>query len=161
MTATGAPTNKRTAVATKVATKPARKRRPKPVLGWLEHVDLPELRVYSLRAKLDTGAKSSALHVDNLRLLSPRQAAFDVIMDGGRVRHVTARVSRKARVKSSNGHFDRRIFIETKLRIGDMVRDIEMSLVDREKMLHRMLVGRTSLKGLLVDPSRRYLLDQD
>jgi hypothetical protein len=139
---------------------PARRNK-KPVFGWLEHVDLPELRVYRLRAKLDTGAKSSALHVDNLRMLSPHRATFDVVLDSGRVRHVTARVSRTARVKSSNGHYDRRVFVETRMRIGNIERDVEISLVDREEMLHRMLVGRTSLKGLLVDPARRYLHDED
>lgn len=136
-----------------------RTRRSKPVLGWIEHVDLPDLRVYNLRAKLDTGAKSSALHVDNLQLVSPKKAKFDVVLDTGRVRHVTARVSRIARVKSSNGQFERRVFIETGLRIGPHERAVEVSLVDRGSMLHRMLLGRTSLKGLLVDPSRRYLLD--
>lgn len=143
------------------AVAPRKGRPPKLVAGWLEHIDLPELGVRGLRAKLDTGAKSSALHVDRLRFVTPKRVAFDVVMDDDRVRHLRARVSRVSRVKSSNGHFDERVFIRTLLRIGPYEHEIDVSLVDREKMMHRMLLGRTSLSGLLVDPTRRHLLDDD
>lgn len=135
---------------------------PKPVAGWIETVDLPDLRVFGLRAKLDTGAKSSALHVEHLVPLGTRRVRFDVIVEmqgKRRVRHVEAAVSRRSRVRSSNGEYSHRVFIKTRMRLGDVEREIELSLVDRERMLHRMLVGRTSLKGILVDPSRRHLLD--
>jgi len=131
------------------------------VAGWLEHIDLPDLKVFGLRAKLDTGAKSSALHVDRLRYISPKRVAFDVVLDNERVRHLEARVERISRVKSSNGHFDKRVFIRTRLRMGPIEREIDVSLVDREKMLHRMLLGRTSLGGVLVNPTRRHLLEED
>lgn len=142
---------------TKTATKV--KRAPKLTVGWLEHIDLPELKVYGLRAKLDTGAKSSALHVEHLRHLTPHKVAFDVVLDSHRVRHLTARIARTSRVKSSNGHFERRVFIQTQLRLGPVEREVEVSLVDRERMLHRMLLGRTSLKGLLINPAQTYLLE--
>lgn len=136
--------------------------RAKPVAGWIETIDLPGLRVYGLRAKLDTGAKSSALHVEHMVSLPGGHVRFDVILESGgkhRVRHVEARVTRRSRVRSSNGEYSVRVFIQTLLRIGSLQREIELSLVDRERMLHRMLLGRTSLKGILVDPARRHLLE--
>lgn len=130
------------------------------VAGWLESVDLPEWRIYGIVAKLDTGARSSALHVEALRHEVEGWVRFDVVLDpaAGQRRHVRARIVREGRVRSSTGHFTQRVFVRTRLRLGALERDVELSLVDREQMQYRMLVGRTSLKGVLVNPSRRHLL---
>ncbi|MDH5674872.1 MAG: RimK/LysX family protein [Myxococcales bacterium] len=148
------------------AKRPRTALRERPVIGWVENVDLPEWRVFGLRAKADTGARSSALHVYNLREDGPRHVLFDVVIDADRGNHrhrhdVRARIARRARVRSSNGQYEVRVFVKARIRIGEVEREIELSLADRREMTHRMLLGRTSLKGLLVDASRRYLLSEE
>lgn len=137
--------------------------REKILVGWNENVDLPEWGVQRLGAKIDTGARSSALHVEGLQLLPRERVRFNVVVHREfRDRHVPviARIVRRSRVRSSNGQFERRIFVETTLSLGGVEKKIEVSLVDRGKMLHRMLLGRTALKGdFVVDVSRRHLHD--
>jgi hypothetical protein len=132
------------------------------VIGLAEYVDLPEWRVLRLRAKVDTGARSSALHVENLRELPNGRVRFDVRLHRYRPeRKVTieAAISRRARVRSSSGASEVRIFVTTRVRVGHVVLDAELGLVDRTRMIYRMLLGRTALGArFLVDPSRRYLL---
>jgi len=132
----------------------------KVVVGWNERVALPEWRIASLRAKVDTGARSSALHVDNLAPLPGRRVKFDIVVSdtGRRRRHVVARVSRTGHVRSSTGHGAIRYFVRTMVRLGPIEREVELSLVDRSAMRFRMLLGRTALSGLLVDPARAGLL---
>jgi hypothetical protein len=128
--------------------------------GWREWADLPEWGITWVRAKLDTGAKTSALHVTGLEALSGGRVAFDVQpsrRSDRRVRVVTD-VVREARVRSSNGASSTRPVVRTRLRIGDVEHEIELTLVDRGAMLHRLLVGRTGLAGIVVDASRRYVL---
>ena len=137
-------------------------KRQEPVLiGWTEYVDLPDWGVKNIRAKIDTGARSSALHVENIEEKSG-WVRFDVIArrtSRDRVTHVRTRVARRSRVRSSNGAIETRLFVKTRLRLGPVERDIEVSLVDRGKMIHRMLLGRTALHGpFLIDVNRRMLL---
>lgn len=134
------------------------------LIGWNESVDLPDWGIKRLGAKIDTGARSSALHVEDLVPLTRSRVRFRVVIHREhRDRHVpvVARVSRRARVRSSNGEFETRYFVKTTMRLGAVEKEIEMSLVDRGKMVHRMLIGRTALTGdFLVDVSRRHLLDR-
>jgi hypothetical protein len=125
-------------------------------IGWSEFVDLPEWGIRGLRAKVDTGARTSALHVENVQERPRGRVRFEVVLDRreGRVR-VEARVRRRARVRSSTGHWTTRTFVATRLELGPLTRDIEVGLVDREQMIHRMLLGRAALTGCLVDPGRR------
>ena len=128
--------------------------------GWREWADLPEWGITRVRAKLDTGARTSALHVTGLEELPGGRVAFDVQpghRSDRRIRVVTD-VVRKARVRSSNGASSTRPVVRTRLRIGTVEREIELTLVDRGAMLHRLLVGRTGLSGIVVDASRRYVL---
>lgn len=129
------------------------------LIGWNEYVDLPEWGVSKLRAKVDTGARTSALHVENLRELASGRAAFDVVLDrrkSHRRVHVIARIRRRAKVRSSTGHYETRIFVATRLRLGPVERDIEVSLVSREQMIFRMLLGREALgPPFLIDAHRR------
>jgi hypothetical protein len=132
------------------------------VIGWNEYVDLPDWGVRRLRAKVDTGARTSALHVDRIDELPGGRVRFDVVLHrkkrDRRIR-VEARIRRRGRVRSSTGHYTTRIFVKTRVRIGPTEHEIEVSLVDREKMLHRMLLGREALEGrYLVDVSRRAVL---
>ena len=73
--------------------------------------------------------------------------------------HVEAKIRRRGLVKPSSGDGQTRIFVVTTLRIGPVEREVEVSLVDREKMIFRMLIGRSALgRGVLVDPNRRYVV---
>lgn len=132
------------------------------VIGWSEYVALPEWGIAALRAKADTGARSSALHVEAIEELPRGRVRFDVVLHRLRRRRVTveARIRRRARVRSSNGHYTTRIFVRTRVRIGTVERRVELSLVDRGSMIYRMLLGRSALQGLFVDPHRRHLVGQ-
>ncbi|HVW27627.1 MAG TPA: RimK/LysX family protein [Polyangiaceae bacterium] len=132
------------------------------VIGFAELVDLPEWGIVGLRGKIDTGAKTSALHVSNIREIGNGRVGFDVRLHRrrtDRIVHVEAKILRRGRVRPSNGDVQTRLFVTTTLRIGSIERTIELSLVDRENMIYRMLVGRTAISaGVLVDPARRYAL---
>lgn len=132
------------------------------VIGWTEYVDLPRWGVSRLRAKVDTGARSSALHVENLRELPRGYVSFDVVLHRRkRERHVQVhtKVLRRGVVRSSSGEGVRRIFVSTVLRLGPVQKEIEVSLVDRGEMIHRMLLGRSALSGpFLIDVDRRLAL---
>jgi hypothetical protein len=131
------------------------------VIGWTEYVDLPDWGVRRIRAKVDTGALSSALHVENIRELPRGTVQFDVVMQRGRSdRHVRVRahITRRSRVRSSNGELSQRLFVETTLRLAGIEKPIEIGLVDRTKMIHRMLLGRAALAGpFLVDVDHQML----
>ena len=131
------------------------------VIGWTEYVDLPDWGVRRLRAKVDTGARSSALHVENIRELPRGLVRFDVVLHRehrDRRVSVRAQVKRRSRVRSSNGEIHQRLFVETTLRLGGIEKPIEVGLVDRAKMIHRMLLGRAALAGpFLVDVDHRML----
>jgi hypothetical protein len=132
------------------------------VIGLAEYVDIPFWRILGLRAKVDTGARSSALHVENLRELSRDRVRFDVRLHrlkSERRVTVEAPIVRRARVRASTGEAKARIFVAATVRIGTVVQRIELGLVDRANMLYRMLLGRMALAPhFLVDPSRRYVL---
>ena len=132
------------------------------VIGVTEYVDIPEWRILRLRAKIDTGARSSALHVENIRELAGDRVRFDVRLSRSQSdRRVTveARVARRGHVRPSSGELEARIFVAVRVRIGPVEREIELSLVDRGRMIFRMLIGRRALaQAFLVDPGRRYLL---
>ncbi len=134
------------------------------VIGWTEYVDLPDWGVRRLRAKVDTGARSSALHVENIRELPRDGVRFDVVLHRqkrDRRVHVRAQVVRRSRVRSSNGELSQRLFVQTTLRLGPVEKTIEIGLVDREKMIHRMLLGRAALSGpFLIDVDHRMLLSR-
>jgi hypothetical protein len=131
------------------------------VVGWNEAIDLPDWKVRGLRAKVDTGARSSALHVEDIEEIGRGRVRFDVILHRAkrdRHVHVAAPITRKARVRSSNGEHEERYFVETTLVLGPLRKKIEISLVDRGEMRFRMLLGRTALAGVWVDVAHANLL---
>ena len=135
---------------------------PRLLIGWNEYVDIPDWGIRRLRAKVDTGARSSALHVENIVELPHRHVRFDVVLHRAkrdRRVHVTAPIARFGRVRSSTGRYEMRIFVEASVMLGPVERRIEVSLVDRGKMIFRMLLGRTALAGhFVIDPGRRHIL---
>lgn len=131
------------------------------MVGWCEYVELPEWGVRCIRAKIDTGARSSSLHVRNIKRLTRGRVAFDVVLgrrDGARTVRVIAPIVRRSHVKPTTGEEQRRYFVRTLVRFGGQEREIEVNLVDRAAMRFRMLLGRTALGGLIISPTRRYLL---
>lgn len=136
------------------------------VIGWKERVALPELGIPSLKAKIDTGARTSALHVAALRVLAEGdegEAELEVTLAPNRRRPdrlVRARVHQIARVRvtDSGGHPELRPVIETDLVLGPVRRRVRLTLTDRSTMLFRMILGRKAIEGrFLVDVSRKYL----
>jgi hypothetical protein len=138
-------------------------RRKKTVVGWRERVDLPEWGVKGILAKVDTGARTSAIHVENLRHTSKGHVAFDVVLSrkkDAKTTTVTAKIVRETRIRPSTGHYQERIVVATKMRLGKKTKTIEMTLVSRPHMICRMLIGRSALEGdFLVDVTLRHTAD--
>lgn len=137
------------------------------VVGWKEYLDLPELGIVRLKAKVDTGARTSALHVAALRVLRDDgdgggEIEFVVPLsrrDPERIVTARARMLRQVRVTDSSGGSEVRPVIETELVLGPVRKRILLTLTDRAGMLFRMLLARKALEGdFLVDVSRRYAL---
>ncbi len=133
------------------------------VVGWRELVVLPGLAVGPLRAKIDTGARSSSLHVDEQWRFVERGAPWIGFRLRPRRRlprvcEAAAPIHDERDVVDSGGRRSRRVFILTPLRLAGMERPAEINLTDRGGMLFPLLVGRTALQGAFtVDPSRSFV----
>lgn len=135
-----------------------------PLLGWREWVWLPALHLQPLRAKIDTGAKTCALHAfyvepfrhrggDWVRFgIHPQPKRSDIVV------HCQAPLIDRRLVTDSGGHREQRCVIETGLRLGAAEIETEVTLTDRETMQFRMLIGRNALRGFVIDPVRSYCL---
>ncbi len=136
----------------------------KPMLGWREWVGLPELKLAGIKAKIDTGARSSALHAFSIEpyrkdgqrwvmfAIHPLQKNCDVWVE------CHAQVKDRRLVMDSGGHKQRRYVIETQLVLGQSVIKAEMTLTNRDSMSFRMLLGRTAMDArFIIDPGASYL----
>lgn len=133
-------------------------------IGWREWVALPELGLPAVKAKVDTGACTSALHTFMLEPFEQdgrRRVRFGVHpLQGRRDVEVfcVADVVDERYVRSSNGQRERRLVIRTPLRIGPCVWPIEITLANRDTMNFRMLLGRMAMQGhVVVNPGSSYL----
>lgn len=135
------------------------------ILGWREWLALPAFGIDYIKAKIDTGARTSALHAFYLEPferegmpwirfgIHPKQG------NSAEVVHCEAAVADRRTVTDSGGHEEERFVIQTPVRLGEQVIMTEITLTDRENMRFRMLLGRTAMRGqFMVDPERSYLI---
>lgn len=133
-------------------------------IGWREWLGFPDLDIPRIKAKIDTGARTSALHAF---LVEPftrdgqpwvRFAIHPIQGDVDTVVECTAPIKDQRVVRDSGGHEEMRYVIETRIAIGDEIVPAEVTLTDRDGMTFRVLLGRTALrKRYVVHPGRSYL----
>jgi hypothetical protein len=134
------------------------------VVGWREWVALPALGIPAIKAKIDTGARSSAIHAFDVELFRRRRAHFvrfkvhPIQRDTETTIAAEARVLDHRHVRSSSGHADERPVIVTELELLGERWPIELTLANRDQMGFRMLLGREAFRGrCLVDAARSFL----
>ena len=134
------------------------------IIGWREWVGLPGLGIPGIRAKVDTGAKTSALHSFNVEhvekdgepyarfLVHPHQQSDDLVM------RCEAKIIDQRPVRDSGGHVEDRYVIETVFEIAGQSCPLEITLTNRNDMMFRMLLGRSALveAGITVNPELSY-----
>lgn len=137
------------------------------IIGFREWISLPDLALPALKAKIDTGAKTSSLHAFDIKLVKrggklfvrfkvhPIQKNLDVVVLC-RAPLVDRRI-----VTDSGGHRELRYVINTTIQMGLNKKMIELTLTNRESMKYRMLIGREALKQFYIDPSQSYLLKKN
>lgn len=136
------------------------------LIGWREWVSLPQLGLPAIKAKIDTGARTSAIHAFDIET-TKKNGGKDwltfkvqpVQRDTSIICSCDAELIDVRRVTDSGGHAADRFFIKTELKIGSHSRMIEMTLSQRSDMLFRMLLGRTAMvPGMQVNPSLSFSL---
>lgn len=132
-------------------------------VGWREWLALPEIGLHAIKAKIDTGARTSALHAWKIEPfrdggapwlrfhLHPLQRNTELSVA------CLAPVHDRRVVSDSGGHRERRYVIETPVQMGAYSWHIELTLTDRDTMLFRMLLGRRAMRGLQVVPNASFL----
>ncbi|GHA89156.1 ribosomal protein S6 modification protein [Lysobacter bugurensis] len=131
------------------------------VLGWREWVALPDLR-FIVRAKVDTGARTSALHVDAQWRFVEGGApwiGFRLGPEGvaGSL-ETAAPIVDEREVTDSGGHTTRRVFLRSRLALAGVEREVELNLCHRGGMAFPMLLGRSAMtRTFIVDPARSFL----
>lgn len=133
------------------------------ILGRREWVALPDLGVCAVKAKVDTGARTSALHAENIQILGPagkvRFVVHPLLDEPELAVPCEADVFDLREVTCSNGEREMRPVIVTRLGVGGQTWPIEVGLTKRDGLQHRMLLGRQAIQpGMLVDPKRSFLL---
>lgn len=133
----------------------------KMVIGWHEWCALPKLHLPAIKAKIDTGAKTSALHAFEIKPYKKQSETYVKFLihpiqgDDETVVQCRAKVVDIRSVMSSNGHKEKRYVISTPLVMGGERWDIEVTLSNRDPLTYRMLLGREALeRHVIIDPHR-------
>lgn len=136
----------------------------KTVVGSEEWVSLGELNIPYVKARVDSGAKTSSLHAVSIQTFQKDNETwvnFDVFPiqnDGKRKISCKALVIDKRVVKSSSGNREHRYVVRTSISLNDKVWDVELTLTNRDSMGYRMLLGREAMMGrIVVDPAESFL----
>ncbi|MBA2406180.1 MAG: ATP-dependent zinc protease [Bdellovibrionales bacterium] len=141
--------------------------KPPTIIGFREWISLPALHLVALKAKIDTGAKTSSLHAFEIKHVKrggksfvrfkvhPIQKNLELV-----VSCLAPLVDRRV-VTDSGGHQELRYVIHTTIQMGGIKKVIELTLSNRESMKYRMLIGREALKQFYIDPSQSYLLKKN
>ncbi len=134
-----------------------------PVIGWREWVGLPDFGVDKIKVKVDTGARTSALHAHRITKFTKDNATYVRFFVHPTQRkkkpeiECTALVVDEREVKNSGGKATKRFVIRTQIKVGDATWPIELTLTNRDEMGFRMLLGRQAVRRrFLVDPGRSY-----
>jgi len=134
------------------------------MLGWREWVSFPGLNIERIKAKVDTGARTSCLHAFKVEVFEKQGSlwvSFDIHpnqTNNMEVIRCEAPLKERRLVRDSGGHEELRCVIETEIKIGNENHTIEVTLTDRDTMKFRVLLGRTAIKGhYLVDSGSSYL----
>ncbi len=137
---------------------------PLPVIGWREQLALPELGIPEVKAKIDTGARSSALHVFDLEAFQQdgrmrvRFKVHPYQRDTHRTVLAQAELIDQREVRNSGGYTQLRPVIQTLVELGEFAFPIELTLTNRDKMSFRMLLGRQAVRQrFLVDAGQSFL----
>lgn len=135
-------------------------------VGWREWLGLPELGISEIKAKIDTGARTSCIHAINIEEYEEDGEKWvkfiaQPLQDDEQTQIVCkAKVKKLKHVTSSSGQKELRYFIETTLHAGAHSWPIELTLTNRATMKFRMLLGRTAMENrIVVDPALSHLLD--
>jgi len=135
------------------------------IVGWREWLAMPEIGIERLKCKVDTGAKTSALHafeVDSFKKDDQDWVRFSIHIDEhdlSKVQTCEALIQDVREVTDSGGNITERFFIETLIEIGDLKISVPVSLTSRDTMAFNMLLGRSALRkaGFLVDSDKSFL----
>ena len=138
---------------------------PELTVGWREWVSLPKLGLPEIKAKIDTGARTSCLHafsVEPFNKDGQEWVRFGIHPhqdDNETEIYCEAELFDKRKVSDSGGHTEERYVIKTELMLAQQSWDIEITLTNRDTMLFRMLLGRTALNNkVMVNPAKSYLV---
>lgn len=132
-------------------------------IGHIEVVDLPELGLYNIYAKIDTGAETSVIHCEDFVISEEKGKRFITChirpnFENKEIFTITFPIYKERIIKSSFGQKERRHIFLTKIKMFDQLYDIKLSLRDRSSMSYPMLLGRNFIKGkFLVDVSKKLL----
>ena len=130
----------------------------KPIIGWREWISIPEMHIREIKVKVDSGARTSAIHAEDIEIVKKRGKhyvnfkVFPLQRDKTHFAKVTLPMIEERWVKSSVGHQTLRPVVKVEVKMGEFTFPIELTLVNRDIMGFRMLLGREAIKN-------RFLLD--